>query len=867
MARGAVFLLALLALADPTAAQRLPGAVVPDHYTLWFGPDLEAATFQGRETIDVQVRTASREIVLHAADMTFGEVTVVSGGRTQRARVTLQPRNETATLIVPRPLQAGPATLRIAYQGILNDKLRGFYLSKANGRRYAVSQLEATDARRAFPSFDEPAYKATFDISLTIDAGDAAISNGAQVSDTPGPGPGTHTVVFTRTPKMSAYLVALIVGDFVCREGASGGIPVRVCSTPDKRALTGFALEAASQQLVFYNEYFGITYPFGKLDIIAVPDFSAGAMENVGAIVFRERLLLADPEHASLGARKNIAGVIAHEIAHMWFGDLVTMKWWDDIWLNEGFATWMANKPLAQWKPEWRVDLDDVSDTLTAKATDAFRTTRPVRMDVESPAQINEVFDAIAYQKGAGVLRMVESFVGPELFRQGVASYLRKYAFANAAAEDFWNEVTRVTGKPVDRIMKSYIDQAGVPLVSVRASCVGGNTTLDVHQERFVGTPDAPPARAAQVWTIPVCFKARAGGAPQCEVSDRRDQRFVMQGCDAPPYANAESRGYYFTDATPDAIRALARDGGAALSPAERLGLLGDEWWMARSGRHDIGDFLDLAAGLAGDDTTEITQQIRLRLGYVGEYLVPTDLRGRFEQWVRDGFSPALDAMGMPGDAGDADDRQARRASLLRLVGDAGNSADAQRMARELAIRYLEAPASLSGTLAPAVLDIAAIGGDAALYDRYLARLNTPGIVPEEYYRFFNALSWFRDPALVRRTLEWSLTPAVRTQDTGALIAGLLGHPWARDAAWVFTQARWADLTKRLGTFQGIPSIVAGLQQFCSAQKAADIRRFFRSNPIASSERTLRQSIERVETCAAVKARQAPALAAWLSSR
>ena len=323
--------------------------------------------------------------------------------------------------------------------------------------------MEATDARRAFPSWDEPAYKATFDISMMIDAGDTAISNGAQVSDTPGPEAGKHTVAFARTQKMSAYLVALLVGDFACRDGSSDGIALRVCSTPDKRALTGFALEAAEQQVKFYNEWTGIKYPFGKLDLIGVPDFSAGAMENAGAITFREEALLADQEHASLETRKQVASTISHEIAHQWFGDLVTMKWWDDIWLNEGFATWMANKPLAVWRPDWQVDLDEVEEAQVAVSTDALRATRPVRTRVETPDEINEVFDRIAYEKTASILRSIETYVGPDLMRTAVRSYLQHHAFSNASGEDFWTEVARVTGKPVDRVMKPYIEQPGVP--------------------------------------------------------------------------------------------------------------------------------------------------------------------------------------------------------------------------------------------------------------------------------------------------------------------------------------------------------------------------------------------------------------------
>src|SRR5882762_439831 len=472
------FTLVALGLSTGALAQRLPATVVPTHYALWFAPDLQNATFRGRETIDVTVSNPTTTITLNAAEIQFGAVTMTAGGRMQTARVALDDRNEMATLTVPQALPKGAATIQIIYTGILNDKLRGFYLSKANARRYAVTQMEATDARRAFPSFDEPAYKATFDVSLMIDAGDTAISNGAQVSDTPGPESGTHTLVFARTPKMSSYLVAMLVGDFVCRTGTADEIAVRVCSTPDKLPLTGFALEAAQQELKFYDEWTGIKYQFGKLDIIGVPDFAAGAMENAGAITFREEYLFADPERASLGTRKTVASIISHEIAHQWFGDLVTMKWWDDIWLNEGFATWMENKAVAAWKPEWHLELDEVQGTVGTLGVDALKNTRPIHQAAETPAQIQELFDGIAYGKAASVLRMLEAYLGEETFRAGVNAYLKEHQYANSTADDFWKTLAAVSKKPVDQIMPTFVKQPGAPMISVRPQCSGNSSTV-----------------------------------------------------------------------------------------------------------------------------------------------------------------------------------------------------------------------------------------------------------------------------------------------------------------------------------------------------------------------------------------------------
>lgn len=855
--------LLLLLFVSSASAQRLPGGVAPEHYELWFAPDFTTDTFRGRATIDVRLGQPARAITLHAAEISFTEVRIDAGGRSQRANVTLDEKQETAVLTVARPIPAGPAKIAITYSGILNDKLRGFYLSKANGREYAVSQMEATDARRAFPSFDEPAYKATFAIQMMIDEGDVAISNGPQISDTPGPERGKHTVTFGRTKKMSTYLVALLVGDFVCREAASRRVPIRVCSTPDKQNLTGFALEAAVQQLAFYNDYYGIEYPFDKLDIVGIPDFAAGAMENTGAITFREQYLLADPERASLSTKKNVAAILSHEIAHQWFGNLVTMKWWDDIWLNEGFATWMANKPLAVWKPEWNVELDEVEETQRALALDALRSTRAIRTRVETPEAINEVFDAIAYEKSAGVIRMVERYVGADAFRRGVASYLRKHSYANAAAEDFWSEVTQVAGKPVDHIMKSYVDQAGVPVLEVTSACTGATTEVTVQQERFVGTPGASPP-SSQTWTIPICFKPFPDSPAACHVVSKPRETLAVRGCAAEPFVNAGSLGYFLTEYAAETVRAFSRKARGTLAPAERLGLIGDEWWMVRAGRHDIGVFLDLAGALAGDTTAAVAESIVSKVAYTAEYLVSQAKKPEFEAWVRGRFRPILDRLGVPG--GDDDElQQSRRAALLELVGIWGAAAEVQARARELALGYIADPASLPGTIAPAVLEVAAYGGDAALYERYLARMKQLAPEPEAYYRYFNALPYFRDPALMKRTLVLANSPEVRTQDSATLIAGLLARPWGRDVAWAFVKAEWSTLIDRLGTFQGIPIIVSATGNLCSADAAQDVEAFFDAHPVESAERGIRQAVERIESCAALHARQAQPLSTWLA--
>src|ERR1700675_4232455 len=434
-------------------AQRLPENVVPDSYDLKFEPDLASATFAGDELIHVHLQKAATSIFFNSAGIEFKEVWIGSVDFKQAALVTRDEKNETATLTVPSVVPAGPAEIYIRFTGILNDKLRGFYLSQTARRRYAVTQFEATDARRAFPSFDEPAYKAVFRIALIIDKGDTAISNGKIVSDTPGPGNGKHTLQFSDSPKMSSYLVAVVVGDFACITGGADGIPVRICAVPEKKELLSYALLSAENILKFYNTYFQTKYPFQKLDIIAFPDFSACAMENTAAITYRETLLTIDDKNASVDAHQAVVGVLAHEMAHMWFGDLVTMKWWDDIGPTKGFATWMSYKPIEAWKPEWHSERNEIQETGGSLSTDSIASVGAVRARGETPAEIATLFDGIAYGKAASVLRMVEAYVRPEVFRKGANAYLEKHAYANATAEDFWNQMAATSEKSVDAIM------------------------------------------------------------------------------------------------------------------------------------------------------------------------------------------------------------------------------------------------------------------------------------------------------------------------------------------------------------------------------------------------------------------------------
>jgi aminopeptidase N len=848
----------------PAAAQRVPGGVTPNHYDLAFVVDLEHERFEGTETIRVDVTEPTSRIVLNAVDITFHEVTIGAGTAAQKAAVALDEAKQTATLSIPRPVAKGAADIHIRYSGILNSQLRGFYISRTKARKYAVTQFEATDARRAFPSFDEPHFKATFAVTLTIDRGDAAISNGRTLSDTPGPAMTQHTIKFATTPRMSSYLVAMAVGDFKCLDGAADAIPIRICATPDKRDLGRIALESAEQILKFYDGYYAIKYPFGKLDVVAVPDFAAGAMENTAAIFYRETDLLADSKSASVDTRKKIAAILAHEMAHQWFGDLVTMQWWDDIWLNEGFATWMANKPLAASHSDWNIEVDEAQENQQALSLDSLKATRPIHVDVETPAQIDEAFDAITYQKGAAVLRMVESYVGAETFRKGVNAYLQTYAYKNATSEDFSKALAASSGKPVERILPSFVNQPGVPLLDVTLACANGRTAVTLRQERFFA--DGGRDEAGR-WQIPVCIKAPGESTPTCDVLSEPSHTFTLPGACAPwVFANAGAHGYYRTAYPSDLVRAIAPRVETELTPAERLSLVDDEWALVRAGRHGVADYLTLAAGHGREHTSGVLDEIARALGFVREYLTAGATSGRFEAFVRGLLRPLFDELGFAAAPTDGDDRRALRATVIGVLGGLGDDPDVVARARTATDRALAGGAAIDATAASAVVRVAARHGDARLFDALYAAAER-ATDPDEHYRYLYALTSFRDPSLIDRGLELAATPQLRTQDTALYLAQFFANPDARARALSFVIDRWPALQPKVTVFGGDTTLVHAMGSFCDAGSADRIRTFFAAHPLPAAARTLEQTLEEVANCAALREKQTPVVAEWLAAR
>ena len=848
-------------------AQRLPRTATPSHYDLKFSVDLSHARFDGVETIRVDIPSPTTRIVLNAAEIEVHQATVGSGAAAQKAAVTLNAAEQTATLTVPTRIPAGPSEIHIAYTGVLNDQLRGFYLSKTAARNYAVTQFESTDARRAFPCFDEPSYKATFGITLVIDRGDVAISNGRVTSDTPGPGPSQHTVMFSESPKMSTYLVAMAVGDFECLSGAADSVPIRICTTPGKKQLGEIALASAERILSFYDRYYATKYPFGKLDVLAVPDFAAGAMENTGAIFYRETDLLAATDSASVGTRKTIASILAHEMAHQWFGDLVTMAWWDDIWLNEGFATWMANKPLADWHPDWNIPVDEALENKQALDVDSLPTTRAVHAPVNTPAEIDEAFDAIAYQKGAAVLRMIEGYVGPDAFRKGVNAYLQAHAYGNATAQDFWTAIAAASGRPVDQVMPTFVNQPGVPLVDVRPNCERETMRADVLQSRFRLQPTG--ATAAETWRIPACVKVGSPGeqTPEsCLVIEKREQSLdLAHGCPAWVFLNAGARGYYRTAYPPALLRAMAPDLETAFTAPERITLMGDEWALVRAGRHTVADYLTLASGFSKESSSGALGVVTDRLGFIHDYLATGAMRSRFETFARSLLRPLFDELKFTASPSDPDDRRQLRAVVIHSLGSLANDADVVRSARQALDRSLAGGSALDPTLASAIVNVAALHGDAALFDA-LAAAAERATSPEVRYRYLYALANFTDAALTERALKMSLSPAIRNQDTAIFVAQFLGNPDVNDRAWAFVKENWTALEPKItSVYSSDVNLVSSLGSFCDASTRNDIAQFFAVHKLPAASRTLKQTLERIDNCIELRRAQTAPLAEWLN--
>lgn len=839
---------------------RLPDDVVPHRYDLALEPDLEQATFDGTVTISVRVERATDQVVLHALDLEIDSATVRVGDQEHTATVGLDAEHEMATLSLPETLPVGPADVRLSFRGVLNDQLLGFYRSTftstdpATGdsteSTLAVTQFESTHARRAFPCFDEPAFKAVFAVTLVVPRDQFVVANTAELERSDA-GDGRVRVRFADTISMSTYLVAFVIGPLQATEprmveGIDGPIPLRVVYPPGNAHLCGFALDVAEAGLRYYEEYYGLPYPGDKVDLVAVPDFAFGAMENLGCITFREVLLLVDPERSTQPELQRVADVINHELAHMWFGDLVTMSWWNGIWLNEAFATFMEVMATDAFRPDWDVWTTFGLARAAAFDTDTLHATRPIEYEVVTAADAEGMFDILTYEKGASVVRMLEQYLGPKVFRDGIAAYLRRHAYGNTETSDLWVALEEASGEPVRRIMDSWIFRGGHPVVRVERV---GDRSIGLAQTRAAYDDVAESER----WPIPMVLDV---GAPDGELRHLLDAATTIELADRPDFvqANVGGAGFYRVELDAELRLALLDHGDAG--PLERFVLLDDTWAGYLAGRVGLAEVVELLTSAA---TAEQDPSVWRRLAGACRELIRLsgpDHADAARALVASLAVPALARVEAAIDAaatGGADRTERLRevrGVLFALAGADAADPTTRRRAREL----------FQDSTVDATLQAAAIGvvAASATADEHavLEAAWRAATTPQDELRYLNALVDIDDPDRFAHTLELAATE-VRTQNAPYLLRRAIDHPTLGPVAWEFVSGRWDELTERFPS-NSLPRMLEGVRGITDPATAQAVTTFLAAHPTPSGATQVTQHLERmgVEVQAATRTRQ-----------
>jgi puromycin-sensitive aminopeptidase len=845
---------------------RLPRSVEPRRYELVISPDLGRATFTGEERVEVLVHEATARIVLNALELAIESAELVGEtGSVLSGNVELDEESGRAEIALSAEATPGPWTLRTRFSGTINDKLRGFYRSTfeldGTSQVIATTQFEATDARRAFPCWDEPDRKAVFSITLDVDGGLTAISNTAAAEEND-LGDGRRRVRFADTMPMSTYLVAFVVGPLELTDPVDvDGVPLRVAHVPGKEHLTPFALEVGAHALRFFTRWFGIPYPSDKLDLIALPDFAFGAMENLGAVTFRESVLLIDPSAASRVELERVADVISHEIAHMWFGDLVTMRWWNGLWLNEAFATFMELLCVDDFRPDWHRWVTFGLSRAAAMRTDGLSSTRPIEFPVERPEEAEGMFDILTYEKGAGVLRMLERYLGAEPFRSGIGRYLAEHSHGNAETTDLWDAIEAASGEPARTTMDSWIFQGGHPVVTVTPSVGGEALVLDQRPFRYL--PEGADAGAiGSGWRVPVLLRAGVNGSVEHQrvLLDEGGATASFSGPVGWVVANAGGWGFYRVRYAGDLLARLTADLGR-LDALERFNLVSDAWASSLAGLTPVADFVELAGGLRSERDPDVWAVVLAGLGFLDRVVIDEE-RTRSEAFVRSLLTPAFRSVGWERAPGEGERTGTLRSTLLEALGTIGADFEVRERSARLHADFLADRAPLDPELAGAVVSVVASTGGQAEYDAFLERFRNPR-TPQEEMRYLYALARFEEADLVARTLELSRSE-VRTQNAPFVVQLLLGNRAGGQQAWTFVKERWEELLARLPD-NTIPRMVDGVSALWRpAELAADVHAFFAEHPLRSGQRTLQQTLERLDVSQAFAERETAGLGALL---
>ncbi len=842
---------------------RLSNTVLPQSYTLNLNVIPEEGTFSGEVTMDIQIQQPTQSITLHALELTVQQAELYQHAKTLSATLSEDVTSETITLTCPEQLSAGPAQIRILYSGKLNKQLRGLYEVRHEDKTYAFTQFEATDARRMLPCFDEPAMKARFSLTVTYPAALTAISNMPAAEESV---EGAYKKTrFDTTPVMSTYLLALALAPLQPKTIKIGETTVSVWALPDTLQMSAFALKVTSEVLPRLNDYFGLPYPYPKLDLISVPNFAMGAMENWGAIFFRDSCLLLDETLSSTSTQRDVANVITHEIVHQWFGNLVTMEWWDDLWLNESFATWMACKMVDQWRPEWNSWVEFQQEKEIPLSIDALIHTRPIQSEVTSAAQIEEMFDALTYEKGAACLRMIEQFLGEGPFREGIRRYMKRFQYKNTHASDLWEELTAASGQPVGAIARDWFTQPGFPLVTLRDAGRNGRSFM-IEQKRFFVSAQQNDSRC---WTIPFTFKYQDTRGiqtgrillkdPVTPLTLPEPVRFL--------YGNALESGYLRVDYDPF-LRDIVEDLlPTPFDPSERIGHLGNLWAFALSGRVPIDSFLNTLGRFRGDTTRVVVEAIEQYMETLGSQMVIPDDLPLFQRQIADLFAPLWKTLTWDPTPNEGEETALTRSAVLWGLGALAQDEDILAELPRRLTRYWAVPTSIDPTLATPLIRLCARFDGGALFDPYLKKYQSAA-TPEERDRYLMALADFNKPTLATKLLEMALSDTVRSQDVWKPVRYLLRQPKVQEVSWEFVKTHWAKLREKGGSVAAT-RMIQSTRSLWRPEWKTDVTQFFNrpENRVEAAERALLQTVEFIEIGIRFKEQQGPLVSKWLRAK
>lgn len=848
-------------------AHRLPRTVWPTHYAIDIATDPGRNDFAGHLGLSIDIRESVKVIELHSRGLSLAEVTLQIQGRTLTPQLDLLIPDEAVRLVFDEDLVPGPAELSFNFKGIPNPGMHGLYLAQDGADKAVATQCEATDARAIFPCFDEPEFKARFQWTVRTQGDVVALANGALIGVEESDGQKVWS--FEATEPVSSYLAALTVGSFEgSEETLAGAVPVRVWAPKGKIRQAEFAHGFTEKLIPWYEDYFAVDYPYGKYDQVAVPGFDAGAMENVGLVLFRQNLLLMDPASASWSQEKLIAKVIAHELAHMWFGNLVTMKWWDDLWLNEAFAEWFAHKATHAIAPSYLVWNDFQSDKNRALIDDALPTTHPIYTAVETPGEALEMFDVITYQKGCAVMHMLEHFLGEDDFKTGIQTYMKAFSASNATGADLWRHLEEASKQPVGALMRSWIEQAGFPMV--RLALAG--KTLKLSQQRFFSSPNAESE--PQVWNVPmvVRFEDDTGihehrfifdcASTEVELPAQGDVRWV--------YGNADEIGFYRVWHEGPAAEMLL-EGADRLSVVEQMGTIEDQWSLVRNATLTVQEFLPTLERFATSTDHNVLRSVCERLGglhHLLEQAGETETRDALRARIAKLFLPHIESLGYEPRADEGRNEGQLRALAIHAVASVAEDPEAITQSTLRADKERLEPRSIDPNLAGAFVGIAAKFGGTDKYKLWLetyAERKKAGATPQEALRYLYSLVAFRQSGLPEQTLGHLDDGVIPQESMGAILGQMLGSLHGQGAAWLYLQAHWTTLHERVGDM-GVSRVVEATGRLPGVLRP-EIVSFFESNPPRGAERALARALESMDQREELKTRIIPALRTYMSDK